>query len=364
MHGLDAQYTVPFSRGYATLGFDRHVDQASYGEDYNYTTGVPGAFSLFSFQSIAYSLRGDYQVTPKLLFETGEYFSSTSYVGNRIDPREGLAYRVNPNVSVRASWGTGYAAPYHGLIIDTPETTKTTVTLPTSSFKPETSSGYDLGSDIRLNRDTLLSADLYYTNIFNRYASVTLPTPYTYAGTTYPFVTQNGNQAYVRNEGFEFNFLHQPKVGLGFHTALDLLRDYAFSQAATGVTSSNIFDGGTPANDVQLPGYPYMKLRNDLTYSFANQNAVRLSSTTYGANNSFGQPGFTEFDAAVNLPLRSGVALNFGSTNLFNKDDYQTGGIYNGGNTYQNLSGGAGQTNYTFVQPRTIFIQLQAGVGR
>jgi outer membrane receptor protein involved in Fe transport len=364
LHGVDAQYTVPFSRGSATLGFDRHVDQASFGEDYNYSTGIPGAFSLYSFQSIDYSLRADYQITPKLLFETGEYLSSTSYVGNRIDPREGLAFRVNPNVSVRASWGTGYAAPYYDLIIDKPNTTKSTITLPTSSFKPETSSGYDLGSDVRLSRDTLISADLYYTNIFNRYASVTSPTPFTYDGTTYPFVTQNGNQANVRNEGFEFNFLHQPKVGFGFHSALDLLRDYAFNQAATDVTSRNIFEGGTPANNVQLPGYPYMKLRNDLSYAFGNQDQVRFSSTTYGANNSFGQPGFTEFDSAITLPLKYGVALNVGSTNLFNKDDYQVGGIYNGGYTYQNLGGGAGQTDYTFVQPRTVFIQLRGPIGR
>ena len=177
-------------------------------------------------------------------------------------------------------------------------------------------------------------------------------------------MTQNGNQANVRNEGFEFNFLHQPKVGLGFHSALDLLRSYAFNQAVADVTSRSIFQGGTPANNVQLPGYPYMKLRNDLSYAFGNQDQVRLGSTTYGANNSFGQPGFTEFDSNITLPLKNGIALNVGSTNLFNKDDYQVGGIYNGGYTYANLSGGAGQTNYTFVQPRTVFIQLRGPIGR
>lgn len=363
LHGVDAQYTLPFSSGNVTLGFDRHVDQASFGEDYNYTTGVPGAFSLYTFQSIAYSLRGDFQLTPKLTFETGEYLSNTSYVGTRLDPREAFAYRVNPNVSVRASYGTAFVAPYYDLIITKPKTSKSSITLPSSSFAPETSSSFDFGSDFRLTRDTLVSADLYSTNIFNRYATVTTPGSYTYNGTTYASVTQNGNQANVRNEGAEVSLTHAPRVGFGLHSALDLLRDYAYNQTSVGVSSRNIFEGGTPANNVQLPGYPFMKLRNDLTYTLANRDEFRFSSTSYGANNSFGQPGFTEFDAAIKLPLKNGLVLNVGSSNLFDKDDYQVGGIYNGGYTYQNLGGYAGQTDYTFVQPRTVYVQLQKTVG-
>ncbi len=363
LHGLDAQYTVPLRAGSVTLGFDRHVDQASFGEDYNYTTGVPGAFKVYSFQSLSYSLRGDFQIMPKLLFETGAYASSTSYVGHRLDPREGLVYRVNPNVSVRGSWGTTYVAPYYDLIITSPKTSKSTITLPSSSFAPETSSGYDFGTDVRIDRDTLLSGDLYYTNIFNRYASVTSPIPTTYDGTTYPFTTQNGNQANVRNEGLEVSFLHQPRVGLGFHSALDLLKDYAYNQTATDVSTKNIFNGGSPGNNVQLPGYPFMKLRNDLTYTLANRDEFRFGATSYGANNSFGQPGFTEFDANVRLPLANKLILSVGSSNLFNKDDYQVGGIYNGGYTYQNVYGTAGQTDYEFVQPRTVYIQLQRTIG-
>ena len=364
LHGVDAQYTVPVGTGTATLGFDRHVDQASFGEDYNYTTGVPGAFSLYTFQSIAYSLRGAFQLTPKLQFETGEYLSNTSYVGTRLDPREALVYRVNPNVSLRGSYASAFVAPYYDLIITKPKTSKSGITLPSTSFRPETSSGFDIGSDIRLDRNTLLSADLYSTDIFNRYATVTAPGSYTYNGTTYASVTQNGNQANVRNEGIELTFLHQPHTGLGFHSAVDLLRDYAYDQASSGVSTRNIFNGGTPANDVQLPGYPFMKIRNDLTYTLKSQDQFRFSSTSYGANNSFGQPGFTEFDAAITLPLENGLIMNVGSSNLFNKDDYQVGGIYNGGYTYQTLGGYAGQTDYTFVQPRTVFIQLSKAVGR
>jgi outer membrane receptor protein involved in Fe transport len=267
-------------------------------------------------------------------------------------------------VAIRGSWGSAFAAPYYDLVITKPTTTSSTITLPTTSFKPETSSGYDFGTDVKLNRDTLISGDLYYTNIFNRYASVTEPGSYDYEGQTYGFVTQNGNQANVRDEGAELNLVYAPRRGLGFHSAVDLLRDYAYNQAATDVTSRDIFTGGTPGNNVQLPGYPYMKIRNDLTYTFAHGAQARLSSTSYGANNSFGQPGFTEFDASVRVPLKDALTLNVGSSNLFNKDNYQVGGIYNGGYTYQQLGGSAGQTDYYFVQPRTVYIQLQKTIGR
>jgi outer membrane receptor protein involved in Fe transport len=168
----------------------------------------------------------------------------------------------------------------------------------------------------------------------------------------------------VRNEGVELNITHQPRTGIGFHSAVDLLRDYAYNQSAAGVTSKNIFLGGTPANNVQLPGYPYMKIRNDLTYTLADHAQFRFSGTTYGANNSFGQPGFTEFDAAIQVPFKYGLTLNVGSTNLFNKDDYQVGGVFYGGYTYATLGGGVGPTDYTFVQPRTVYFQLQRPIGR
>ncbi len=361
LHGVDAQYTVPFGENNVTVGFDRHVDTATFGE-YDPTQGPPTFPQDLNVQSLAYSIRGEFQLTRKLLFESGNYLSNTSYVGTRFDPRDGLVYRINPNASVRASYGTAYVAPFYDLINPTSYVTPGTLHLATGAFKPETSSGYDVGTDFNLDRNTLISIDGYLTHIFNRYASVTSQTTGSFEGSPYTMITQNGNQANVRTEGFEFALLHAPRRGLGFHTAVDLLRDYAYGQDATaGVTS--IFGAGTPDNNVQLPAYPYSKIRNDVFYTLGNGAQARISSTTYGANNAFGQPGFTEFDGQIRLTLRGGLQLNIGGTNIFNHDDYQAGGVYDGGATYTTLGGAAGYRTLFFVQPRTLFIQLQRNVG-
>jgi hypothetical protein len=360
LHGFDAQYTVPFGANTVTAGFDRHVDTATFGE-YDPTLGPPTFTQGLNIQSIAYSLRGTFALTPKLTLSSGNYLSSTSYVGTRFDPRDGLAYRVNRSAVVRASYGSAYVAPYYGLINTAPYVSGGVLNLATSTFKPETSSGYDIGTDINVARDTLFSFDGYLTNIFNRYTSVTAETAGTLGNRAYTEISQNGNQAVVREEGLELQLTHAPRIGLGFHSAVDLLRDYAYNQNPADSTDS-IFSA-TPDNYVQLPGYPYTKIRNDLFYTFGNGALVRFSGTSYGENNAFGEPGFTEFDAQIRLPLPEKVFVNIGGTNIFNHDNYEIGGVYNGGPTFNTLGGGTSYTTQFPTQPRTLYIELQRSVG-
>jgi outer membrane receptor protein involved in Fe transport len=356
LHGIDGQYTVPFGNDYVTAGFDRHVDSATYGS-YDPAEGPPTFNQNVIVQSLSYSLRGSFRLTPKLTLESGNYLSSTSYVGTRFDPRDGIVYSVTPNVLVRASYGSAYVAPYYDILNPSTYVHKGTLNLATASFKPETSSGYDLGTDVKVDRNTRISGDIYLTNIFNRYASVTSETSGTFGGENYTMITQNGNQANVREEGVELQVLRAPKVGFGFHSAVDILRDYAYNQNPN-VSVESIFSAGTPGNYVQLPGYPYSKIRNDVFYSFGNGSQTRLSSTSYGQNNAFG-----EFDGEVRLPLKGALILNLGCTNILNHDDYQAAGIYNGGPTYPELGGGSGYTTLYFVQPRTLYVQLQRNIG-
>jgi outer membrane receptor protein involved in Fe transport len=360
LHGFDAQYTVPFGNNSVTAGFDRHVDAATFGE-YDPTEGPPTFTQNLDVQSLAYNIRGTFALTPRLTLESGNYLSSTTYVGTRFDPRDGLVYRVNPTATVRASYGSAYVAPYYGLINASSYVSQGTLNLATGAFKPETSSGYDVGSDVKFGRNTLISVDGYLTNIFNRYASVTTQTPGTFDGKPYTMETQNGNQAVVREQGIEFQLIHAPVVGFGFHSAVDLLRDYAYNQNPN-VAVDSIFSA-TPANNVQLPSYPYSKIRNDLFYTFANGAQARFSGTSYGANNAFGEPGYTEFEGDLRIPVKGGLVLNIGGTNLFNHDDYKAGGVYDGGYTFPALGGGSGYTTQFFAQPRTIYIELQRSIG-
>jgi hypothetical protein len=109
---------------------------------------------------------------------------------------------------------------------------------------------------------------------------------------------------------------------------------------------------------VQIPGYPYDKVRANIWYTFQNSMSVRVGSTTYGANNAYGQPGFTLVDGSFTVPV-SRVNISIGVSNILNKDNGMAGGLYFGGYTYPGLGmSGVGPTNYEWAQPRTAYIQL------
>ncbi|HTV93446.1 MAG TPA: TonB-dependent receptor [Verrucomicrobiae bacterium] len=375
LHGFDAQYNIPFGdTNYITIGFDNHGDSYNFQELY-----ANGWYPPCVTQSCAYALyqpsaqylkvdnttesvRGDFLLTPKLQLEFGGYASNTTYVGSRFDPRGGLTYRPTSNLSFRASAGSAYVTPYEGLINPTAYVSKKTF-YPASQFSAETSMGYDFGVDFQYSRDSIVSADYYSTNIFNRYATVDVATSGTYNGEAYTSEVIPTSQGQTLNEGLEFTLLHQPKVGLGYHVAVDLLRDYFYDQTDVPLKNfGGVFLGPLPDNGVQLPGYPFSKLRYDLWYQFADGRNVRLGATTFGPNNSFGQPGFTVVDGALKLPVGSSFDVTLGASNILNKDNYATGGIYFGGYTYQALGGGIGPTNWEYATPQTVYLQLSKAI--
>lgn len=400
LRGFDAQYSLFLGdRGNVTLGYDTHSDSYNYTEAYSsgwywggsgttsdpyYGCGYPTqtaqqiydcAYDLayypqphITVRSTTMSLRGNYQLTPKLRLDLGGYLSNTTFVGSRFDPRGGLTWRPTSRWSVRASAGTAYSVPYQGIIspysrVGTAGCPKH-VYCPASDFKPETSMSYDFGADYKYGPDSIASIDFYHTIINHRYATIEEDESGTFNGSPYTAILQPTSQGNLLNEGVAFDVLHQPRVGFGYHIAIDLLRDYAFDQNASALTSSGEFYlGPLPDNGVQLPEYPFSKERVDLTYTLANTSKLRLSATNYGANNAFGRPGFTLFDGALDLPVNSGVKVTLGASNIFNKDNGATGGLYFGGYTYQALGGGIGPTNYEYVQPRTVYVQFTANLG-
>lgn len=372
LHGFDAQYTLPFGdTDYVVVGFDNHSDQYNFQEVYANGWYPPCvtqacAYGLYTpapqylmVTSTTESLRGNFLLTPKLQFELGGYFSNTTFVGSRFDPRGGLTWRPTSNLSFRASAGSAYVTPYEGLINEMAYVSKHTY-YPVSQFSAETSMGYDIGADYKYARDSIVSADYYSTNIFNRYATIDVATSGTYAGHSYTSEVIPTSQGLSLNQGLELSLLHQPKVGFGYHAAIDLLRDYFYGQSNVPLKNfGGVFLGPLPNNGVQLPGYPYSKMRGDLTYQFADGKNVRLSATTFGANNSFGQPGFTLLDGAFKWPIKKAFDIVLGATNILNKDNFATGGLYFGGYTYQALGGGIGPTNLEYAVPQTVYLQLR-----
>lgn len=371
LHGVDAQYTLPFGSNYLTVGFDRHVDQAFFNETFNNYSSQATAYQLdpnvdrtsfYTLQSLNYSVRGDFQVGPQFRLQLGGYLSSATYIGTRFDPRFGLVWQESPNTTVRASFGSAYVSPYYQLVGES-GVHHGTLFIPGTTFSPETSTGYDVGSDIKFGPTTLFSADAYFTTLYNRYASVNVPiSGTTPGGQKYSSETLTGSEGDGFMQGVELSLTHRPKTGIGYHLAADLLRDYAYNQVQPASGNNSSIYPSLPDNGVQLPGYAYSKLQGDLYFGFHDASFVRFSATGYGANNAFGQGGFTLFGAQYKRPIVKGVSLNVGVNNLFGHDNGNEFGVYNGGYTYAALGGGIGPTNYEPVQPRTFFFQLQLGL--
>jgi outer membrane receptor protein involved in Fe transport len=365
LHGIDGQYTLQFGPNSIVLGFDRHIDQAYFNEFYNNYNSQATAYQLsptvsstsfYTLQSMNYSLRGDFQLTSKLELQAAGYASGVTYIGSRFDPRLGLVFTPQSGTTVRASWGSAYVAPYYELVGET-GIHHHILYVSGGTFSPETSSGYDFGADHKFGPTTLLSADLYSTTIFNRYASIGVPI----SGPGYTSETLVGSEGDALNQGIEVQLTHKPKFGFGYHGAVDLLRDYAYNQVVPASGNNSSLYAQLPNNGVQLPGYAYSKMQGDLYYTLHDSSYVRFSVTGYGANNAFGQPGFALLSLQYERPIIKDVTFNVGANNLGGQNNGAVGGIYNGGYTYAALGGGAGPTNYEPVEPRTVYFQLQYG---
>jgi hypothetical protein len=217
--------------------------------------------------------------------------------------------------------------------------------------------GYDAGADYAYAAHSIVSVDLYSVTIFNRYALYECTDPActgTFGGSPYTSSVIPTSQGQTANRGVELTLNHQPKYGFGYRVALDLLRDYSYDQIPVSEGGS-LFLGPLPDNGVQLPGYQYSKIRTDWSYGFKSGENFRIGTTSYGANNYYGRPGFTVVDTALTIP--GAVNITLGATNVLNKDNGATGGLYFGGYTYQGLGGTVGPTNWEFAQPRTVYFQ-------
>jgi outer membrane receptor for ferrienterochelin and colicin len=377
--GAGVKYVYPFGNNDSvTVGYDYNLDVASMcegdtssyvgtgGSLYNCAPGA-GLFYNVPVQTNTYSLRLDTAIAPKLRFQFGNYFSSATGVSPRYDPHAGFVYTPNANTAIRVSYGSSFVAPFAGYALPSANVfgsgSGATLVTTATNDRPETSSGFDVGTDVATQRDARLSLDVYSTDIFNRFATATSPLTGTYNGVPYFNVQQNFNQANSREEGIELSYLKAPAVGFGYSVDTQLNRDYAYAQTPiTGVSLSpaTIFATG---NGVQIPEIPFSRETYALTYTFRDGPTLRLAGTSYGQWNAFGQPGFTVADGNVRIPLRAkGLALNVGVTNLFNQggasDPYT---INNYGYSYVATNGLPAYRQWYPYQPQTFFVQLSFG---
>lgn len=424
------EYQHPLANdGLITFSAERTWSQST---DYSIFSGFPGPFYSFSLPPgtsqilTTYLLRGHFFINPKLDVTLANYFntySSTYPIGcadqattgcntqadaqfgtgvffgttknQHYDPRIGFVYRPNLSTAVRFSAGSAIAPPFLGLlnqITSTPSYDPGSGTAIESqsngNLKPETAFGYDLGADVRLkDQTTLISGDVYFNNLFNRFFGQTVNTglvcgaanPCTGGapdGT--PILNQtNTNISNARFEGLELTIRRQPAVGFGFELAGALEKGYYYNlppyfycsipgPGCTPDQNLNIIAGqntnGIPVGFYQVSyngnmRIPYSQANAEISYTFRNSAYVALGDTYYGNNNSLNRPAFGIGYATIRYPISSNLSLQLSGDNIFNAyPGYLP--ILGGGNFMPLYNTGYGATTGNVLGPATWRIVL------
>jgi outer membrane receptor protein involved in Fe transport len=279
-----------------------------------------------------YFANADYHVQNpnNIALFTDEYYTYTA-------PRLGFVWRPTAVVAVRAAAGGGFAeAPLEFLIGSngTPEPnnfsspTFYTVTLRNLALQPEKSFAFNLGTDVRLRHDTVISLDLYRANLYGQlYNSSTLTGTYTGVYGTLPlYTTQYGNLGESRYEGILLDLRHDVSRGLYWSLSGGLTRGYIVSLPTgfynlSGGAHCNFSTGASCTNLYVVPGpnfngiytngasIPYSQALGILGYRWNPEKYVGLVATYYGNNNTYFRPAFVELDGRVGYSLTKNTSL-------------------------------------------------------
>lgn len=263
-------------------------------------------------------------------------YANATYVDaqyNYAAPRLGFVWRPTASVAVRASAGGGFAeAPLSQLIgssgipIWSPANLNYTVTQTNTNIQPEKSFSFDVGTDVRVGRDTLVSFDAYRSNLYGQlYSSTSVTGTYNDGshGSAPLLVTQNGNLGLSRYEGLLFELRHTIPHGLYWGLAGGLTRGYIVSLPAGFYnTAGGICNPSTGANCKNLTvvpninfngtfvaSIPYASAHSSIGYRWRTDKYVELVGTYYGNNNTYYRPAFVEFDGNVSYPVAKNASL-------------------------------------------------------
>lgn len=305
-----------------------------------------------------------------------------------VDPRLGFTHRFNPNVIARLAAGSSITPPNIGLVstlttapVYTPGATSITGTRNAGDLLPETAFGYDLGSDIRLHRDTVLSLDAYETTLRNQFATTISQTgtfiPPGGGGAIPVYTTANANIGNARFYGLEAALQSDPRVGLGYIVQGALVRSYAYDVSpsiyatATNpygtnlavVPGINYTSTGTGFNGYSNKGIPYADGYVELHFRTAGGGLVLLGTTYYGNNNSWNQRAFAIGNATLRFPLggpHAPASLQFSVDNLWNTNPGFTIATA-AGIPVPLANGSVGLVNALPFPPRVIRVGLHIG---
>jgi len=396
-----------------TLGQTANVITFSADENYSSThVYTPGEADNASSSNIpqgsqvntgTFLLRGAFQIGPKINLTAGYYltrydthFATFNTTVNPYtvafsddvfwhgDERLGAAYRANRDTSLRFALGSGLVPPFLGLLSGSSSTpvlcSEEAGNCPSGyqygsvyvnslgglNLRPETSFGYDFGSDYRLpaGTATVISGDIYLTDLYNQYLKSVYVNG-TFMGLPL-LTTAYANLSNARYEGIELHVERKPETGLGYVVQGALQHGYPYNIPASiyqytskGVPTTNL--GVVPnlnfgPNTLVSSGgsaIPYSTGAADLNYRGGSGVFGDIGMTYYGPNNTYNEPAFATVRASLRVPVTPRAYLQASASNLL--DTY--GSTFDEGYQgfkYTNVNGYYYASSLKGVGPRNI----------
>jgi hypothetical protein len=333
---LSAQYVLPLgTRGNIGASLVSSYYDSPYTVYENFGTGpIYSGYSSETYERTdELHLFTNLEVAPNVSAGISGYLTDAHYhlknpadAGAFIDenfpyaaPRAGIVWNPQSAVAVRASAGGGFAtAPLDDLIgsngAPSFSSSYYTVTEPNLDVKPEESFGFDLGTDYRFRRDTVLSFDAYHTNLFGQFYEKTnligdfsgLPL----------YATQYGNLGESRYEGLLASLNHDVPHGIYWSASGSLMRAYVvsvpsgFYNTASCKNCTNLYVvPGINYNGEFETAIPYSQGFGTVGYRWKPNTFIGIAGTYFGPNNTYYRPAFMEFDGSAGIALGKRLSL-------------------------------------------------------
>lgn len=337
--------------------------------------GTPS--SKTSLDLSGYFVNANYHIPNPSGFNFSTYTSTNGWIDSRYTytaPRLGFVWRPTASVAIRAAAGGGFAEAPLGYLVGSnciPQLNNMlgiyTVFTQNLNLQPEKSFGFDVGTDIQLHHDTVLSFDLFHTNLYGQFYNSTSLTG-TYLGLPL-YTTKEGNLGVSRYEGILLDVRHDVSHGLYWSLSSGLTRGYVvsvppgFYDTATCTNCANLnVVPNINFNGEFVASIPYAQGLGTIGYRWNPRKYADLVATYYGNNNTYFRPAFVEFDGHIGYPLMKNASLSVTFRNIT--------GIYGG--TTQLLSadnqlGAPAVSGPPYAQfgeeygPRTVLLTMNVG---
>jgi vitamin B12 transporter len=179
--------------------------------------------NLSGDEIIAGFLSGTFDVTDTLTVTAGIRYDDFETVGSATTWRTGLAWMATPTTKVRATYGTGFAAPGSSDRYGVPAWSQ----LPNPDLQPEESKGWDVGVDQSFLGGALAVSVTYFVNEFEDLIDWVYTDLATYTG-----MYQNRSSA--KTSGIEFGVTASPT------DAVSVRFGYSYLDGEDGTTGARL----------------------------------------------------------------------------------------------------------------------------